>query len=424
MLLATVAVVVNRVYADKIEATGTERDVENERMMIKNCALKAASEESGQTITGTKIQEQMKRYIGAEKVTTKDDKTAKTIEITYAKSGRTYTLKTDTLEILGREPEPEKSNGPYLPNGFSEVAGTSLENGYTIQDSNGNQYVWVEVPQTTEVYPTAGLAITAFTGDEYTKIETDLHTYTNDYRKGTSYKDEYYSDETTGLTSTQYTELKQKMLKSIYQNGGFYVGKYETGIENAPRTNGDANTAPTEIPVIKQDAYPYNYVTCSQAQTLANSMESGNYTSSLMFGVQWDLVLKYLETKGTAQADLKKDSTNWGNYYDNLWEITNENSKYSPNGSNWTNGAYGKKDSSKEVLLSTGASETFCKQGIYDLAGNVWEWTLEYSPNSSGPCAERGGHYGIFGSYYPAANRSYSNTTYFNRNFGFRVVLY
>jgi len=28
-----------------------------------------------------------------------------------------------------------------------------------------------------------------------------------------------------------------------------------------------------------------------------------------MFGVQWDLVLKYLETKGTAQADLKTDST-------------------------------------------------------------------------------------------------------------------
>ena len=97
------------------------------------------------------------------------------------------------------------------------------------------------MPQTVEIYPTAGLA-------------------------------------TTGLTETQYYELKNKMLKSVYQNGGFYVGKYETGIENAPKTSGSSDTAPTEKPVIIQNAYPYNFVTCSQAQTLASGMESGEYT--------------------------------------------------------------------------------------------------------------------------------------------------
>ena len=76
------------------------------------------------------------------------------------------------------------------------------------------------------------------------------------------YTDTYYSNATTGLTSEQYTELKQKMLKSVYQNGGFYIGKYETGIEDTPRTS---NTTLTETPVIKQNAYPYTYVTCSQA---------------------------------------------------------------------------------------------------------------------------------------------------------------
>ena len=285
--------------------------------------------------------------------------------------------------------------------------------------------MWVEVPMTDEVYPTAGLNIKNFTTEEYTAIETDLHTYTSDYRNGTSYKDEYYSDEVTGLTREQYTALKQKMLKSVYQNGGFYVGKYETGIENAPKTSGSSSIAPTEIPVIKQNAYPYNLVTCSQAQTLASNMESGNYTSSLMFGVQWDLVLKYLETKGTAQADLKNNSTNWGNYNNNLWNITNENSKYSSDyGSNWTNGAYGKKDSSKDVLLSTGASETFSKQGIYDIAGNVWEWTLEYTSNSHYPCARRGGNGGGNGSTHPAASRNFNGTAYFSNGVGFRVVLY
>ena len=318
---------------------------------------------------------------------------------------------------------------PYLPTGFTQVKGTTLKNGLTIQDSTGNQYVWIEVPKTSEVYPTAGLNIKDFTTEEYTAIETDLHTYTNDYRNGTSYKDEYYSDATTGLKSEQYTELKQKMLKSVYQNGGFYVGKYETGIEDTPKTSGSSSTAPTETPVIKPNAYPYNYVTCSQAQTLASNMESGNYNTSLMFGVQWDLVLKYLETKGTAQADLKTDSTSWGNYSNNLWNITNENSKYAIlNTSNytldWTSGAYGVKGSSKEILLSTGASETFSKQGIYDLAGNVWEWTLEYTAHSSYPCAIRGGNFNYNGSNYPAANRYYSFTTVYSSDFGFRISLY
>ena len=340
-----------------------------------------------------------------------------------------------TLTSEPKQPGEETNGGstsvssnetrPYLPTGFTQVKGTTLKNGLTIQDSTGNQYVWVEVPKTGKVYLTAGLNITEFTTDEYTAIEADLHTYTNDYRDGTSYKDEYYSDEVTGLKSEQYTALKQKMLKSVYKNGGFYIGKYETGIENAPKTDGDENTAPTEIPVIKQNAYPYNYVTCSQAQTLASGMvKSENYTSSLMFGVQWDLVLKYLETKGTAQADLKTDSASIGNYYDNLWEITNENSKYAPNGSGWTSGARGKKELNTSILLSTGASETFSKQGIYDIAGNVSEWTLEYTSNSYYPCANRGGVYSNNGDVYPAADRDNGTTTFYGTIIGFRVSLF
>ena len=321
----------------------------------------------------------------------------------------------------------KKTTKPYLPTGFTQVSGTTLKNGLTIQDSTGNQYVWIEVPMTEEVYPTAGLSITNFTDEEYTAIEADLHTYTNDYRDGTSYKDEYYSG--VGLTSDEYTNLKKTMLKSVYQNGGFYIGKYETGIENAPKTDGDENTAPTEIPVIKQNAYPYNYVTCSQAQTLANNMKSGNHTSSLMFGVQWNLVLKYLETKGTSQMDLKTDSTSWGNYINNAWNITNSNSKYAIyddklENFDWTSGAYGIKDSYTSVLLSTGASDDFSKQGIYDLAGNVWEWTLEYASDSRYPCAIRGGYYNLSGNLYPAAYRGNHSTTNFLNTFGFRVVLY
>ena len=310
-----------------------------------------------------------------------------------------------TLTAEPKQPGEETNGGstsvssnetrPYLPTGFTQVKGTTLKNGLTIQDSTGNQYVWVEVPKAERVYKTAGLEIKDFTDEEYTAIETDLHTYTDVYRNGTNYKDEYYSG--VGLTSEEYYSLKKMMLKSVYQNGGFYIGKYETGIEDAPKTSGSANVAPTETPVIKQNAYPYNFVTCKQAQTLASSMESGNHTSSLMFGVQWDLVLKYLETKGTAQADLTTNSTNFGNYHNKLYNITNIESKYYlyPK---WTSGAYGTKTSDSFILLSTGASDDFCKQGIYDLAGNVEEWTLEYTSTSSDPCVKRGGSYSMDGN--------------------------
>ena len=319
------------------------------------------------------------------------------------------------------------TGGTYLPKGFRQVSGTTLEKGLTIQDSTGNQYVWVEVPKTKEVYPTAGLEITEFTEDAYTKIENDLHTYTNDYRQS-GWEDKYYSDAATGLTSEQYTQLKQKMLKSVYQNGGFYIGKYETGTETA-RTSGDASTAPGETPVIKQNVYPYNYVTCSQAQTLATTkMESGDRTISLLFGVQWDLTLKYLEKKGVSQADLKRNSTSWGNYENNAWSITNENLKYAEYKDSlqpWTTATEKSKTDGERILLSTGASESFSKMGIYDLAGNEREWTLEYNTsNTYSPCAFRGGSYISSGSDGPAGCRSNGITAGLNVSLGFRLALY
>ena len=320
-----------------------------------------------------------------------------------------------------------------IPSGFKIAydSATEVSGGIVIEDKSGNQFVWIEVPKTTTVYPTAGLKISEFTDAEYTTIEKDLHTYTNTYRNGTSYTDTYHNDVTTGLTSTEYNELKKKMLKSVYQNRGFWIGRYEIGDSVATLTNTnrttDSNTDNT--PVIKANQIPYIYIKCSEAQELAETFAPSGYSSSLMFGVQWDLVLKYLESNGVSQSELNSNSSSWGNYSDAAFEVANASAKYTTDdGESWATvsiaGNTFKKAGSSSVILTTGASERNCKLNIYDLAGNVWEWTLEYSSRAINPCSIRGGKFSQKGSTYPASARLYNISKYEYYDIGARVTFY
>ena len=323
---------------------------------------------------------------------------------------------------------------PYYPSReFKQVKETNLDNGLVIEDGNGNQYVWVEVPKNTTVYPTAGLNITNFTDDEYTKIENDLHTYTSVYRNGTGRKDTWVADNnnTGWFTESEYYAQKKTMLKSVYQNGGFYVGRYEAGI-GTNRMSIESQVdgkypVPTTAPVTKADAYPYTYVTRTQAQNLASNVNSGTKTSSLMFGVQWDLVLAFMHNKGNiADSTLTSNSTTIGNYNDNLWTIKNAKAQYSEDDGDTFTACPNpfKKESESEILLTTGADSSFSVQNIYDIAGNVWEFTLERSPYTNVLCARRGGGFNVTGSDYPAALRFNVSTDFSGFNIGFRVSLF
>lgn len=325
-------------------------------------------------------------------------------------------LITETIVTL---PNTEETK-PYLPTGFSRVPGTNLSTGLAIKDDSGNEYIWVEVPKTTTVYQNAGLNITEFTETECRTIESDLQAYAGIYRTGTAYSDIWYSYRAVGIAEEDYPILKNKMLKSVYENGGFYIGRYETGIEGSYRTTGSAAT-PTETPVIKENAYPFNFITCSQAQDVASRMKSGEYTSGLMFGLQWDLVLRYIQDKGTESNNLNRDSTSLGNYKDNLYYIAKSSAKY--NSSSWTPAPYDKSQES-ELLLTTGASSVFYKNNIADIAGNLAEWTLEYTNDSSKPCVYRGGENSKNGVETPANNRGGYGISGSSKNIGFRVTIF
>ena len=358
-------------------------------------------------------------------------------------------------KLTGEEYTTEYTK-PYLPGSdFSVLEGTNLTNGLVVTDGSGNEYVWVEVP--TSIYDNETYNTETKTGDkkpankeETNKIEYCLKKYTSAYSES-GYSDEYIEDSTPGwfADKTAYDNAKNTMLKSVYENGGFYVGRYEAGISKS-RTS--KKTEPTATPVSKPNMCPYTYITRTQAKQLAEKVNSGGYTSSLMFGIQWDLMLAHIQNKGGVDVTtLTNDSTNIGNYSNNKWNVTNDKAKYNEDGTEWKNCPY-QKTTETEILLTTGASETFAKMNIYDVAGNVFEWTLEGNQNAtvasstgirlallinskvspirlaeasaSAHCVTGGGGYYSYGTDSSVSFRYLSEVDYSIDDIGFRVTLY
>ena len=354
--------------------------------------------------------------------------------------------------------EATTETAPYFPdNTFTKKEGT-IDTGLVIQDASGNEYVWVVVPRTTAVYTTTGLGKTTFTDADYTSIEKDLKDYTSTYVTTSGYSDTYVADDKNVgwfADETAYNNLKKSMLKSVYENGGFYVGRYEAGIDTKTGTyrtskgptnsDGKYTIEGMPTPVTKADAYPYTYVTRTQAQNLARNVNSGTKTSSLMFGVQWDLVLAFMSkdtTKVTDTSILTSNSIKIGNCRDSAFQLSKAGkyavySNYSISSTwnlsttvtaNFVNSSRNKiaqSSSGDGILVTTGTSEQNKVMNIYDVAGNMWEWTLEKPFNTFyGSCSYRGGCFYNTGSDTPASFRYSGKADHGDNSIGFRVSLF
>ena len=327
-----------------------------------------------------------------------------------------------TLAENAEYTDPENAR-VTIPKGFkvSDVAGTgstdgeqTVSKGLVIRDKDGNEFVWVPVNYTA-------------TGKDENSNELDDGFEAIFKRRTTdSNLTEPYANGYSG-ENTDY----MNMMESVQANKGFYIGRYEAGT-TSPRKD---TTTTTSAVLVKRDAYPYIYVKWGDAMNTVgnvgavylskNMYTAGEIgaTSTLCYGVQWDATMKFVSSTNDIL-----NSTSWGNYKDNAWNITRTTAKYT-DGTNvatgrWTDITSNKeKTSSESFLLTTGASDSFKAKNIFDLAGNVYEWTME--ANNSTRRVGRGGFYNNNGSLNPASTRNYYNSpTYSGILIGFRSALY
>ena len=290
-------------------------------------------------------------------------------------------------------------DGVTIPEGFYHVAGTTVDTGLVISDvegddldntKQGNQFVWVPVNY-----------------DEFVRREGYSNGSLQSRLSDCGEADSIGTNSKVTETATTQIEARE-MYASVKEHGGFYIGRYEAGKDS----NGNV--------VVKKGADVYNEIqwsangnnmqetegTTGGAVELARNFDTVNhYTSvisTLVYGVQWDAVMKWMENISNPNVSGKtyiQDSTGMG------WYSNNSGSTVHQTGTD------------------VESNKSNCVNNIYDLAGNVYEWTMEsYTTYYR---VIRGGGYASTGAGNPASCRnSHVYPSSSNDSIGFRLTLY
>ena len=305
-----------------------------------------------------------------------------TFTVTGTVNGKSYTKNVsvtvnqfkDVYEYMQTNTKVTYSDGDvWVPEEFkiAKDSASTVQGGVVIEDKEGNQFVWV---------PVATIA-------DYKR------TWYKGYDPFSSYSEALPEDEKT----------------SVKRYKGFYIGRYEAGDkENTEAKTLRSSNDVTKTVTIKANQAPYNYVTRTQAISLAESFatkQGYKAKTKLVSSYAWDTTIAFLQKVNSDYGSSSEE----GNYYDTTFSYTD------------ITGATKTKASDSEVLVPTGQTTPVCN--IYDMGGNVWEWTTESFSDTDTPCAFRGGRYsGDFASG-PAGYRSISSDNADGYD-GFRLTLF
>jgi hypothetical protein len=286
-------------------------------------------------------------------------------------------------------------NNPPVPDEFkkveTETASWNIENGIpkgwnkglVIEDKLGNQFVWIPYIDELVKY-------------NY-KAENDM-----------------WEDTLPNSIKDEITQIKQY--------GGFYISRYEAGINSLNIENSTFSNITNNkdgIPISKQGAIPWNYISYKQAKENAEKMyEKENLQSGLMTISQYTNIIKWLNNSGftdkwESEAPAYYGYYKYGNFLGQYQVLFN--GKYSSNNGETYIESKGDIKSGTNIIITTGVCEKFNTNNIYDIFGNLSELTTLYG---KGYCRVVGGDY---------SNMAYSNIKDYKEpssRIGFRVVLY
>lgn len=286
--------------------------------------------------------------------------------------------------VIGRNIKSITQDGVPIPKGFYYVGG-SKEEGVIISDNKndenkgmsheiitqlqGNQFVWIPVDNIS--------IFQRFNGYSNGSIQVLPEPTSEPYENGYINEEQEYN----------------LMCESVKEYGGFYIGRYEA----SKGTNGLAES--------KANANVWNLLNWGESMHeigtegvvyQAKKMYSiSSITSTLVYGIQWDAIMNFIDS----------------NYKDGLCDdnsyVVNSRDKGNYSGN----------------IMRTASNENYAIKNIYDLAGNVFEWTME-TYVVWGKVLRGGGYNSTDGYSRPM---SYRGTTSYNNpqlNYGFRVALY
>ena len=297
------------------------------------------------------------------------------------------------FKVLAKGTSTESASYTYSGNNIPAVQdGIVIENG-----TDGNQFVWVPVGT---IKNKDGSTNTITLG-RYSNFAKQNGTYvpaqnanncTQEVTINTYFKElSTFREGNTATDSTAQNATARNLAEFIstsLSNGGYYIARFEA--------SGTASKITS-----KYNQTVLGNITQPNAAKVAREMygevKENNelvYASDLVNSYAWDTAIVFIQT-----YSVKTDYA-------------------SHNESNTT-----------KAFTATGKNnDKYCN--IWDMSGNAYEWTTEYSTSSHNsnfyPCVRRGGYYdtdsGVAINYTSA--RSYNNTTYSLSIVSLRSLLY